>query len=1220
MKEQTRVRSAKSALGLRAAFRGGSMTARPGTAAARSEWTKTSMSLSAFNDEWSKFLETEKCPPILGLVPLSDGDCAELSRLLAAEFSRLSFLAPCQVLLRLLDQFPAILAIWISRKAGEAYDAGAFWDQFREKTGVGVAVTQRPGFTVAFLRACRKTMSNFTAPAVVMRPYVDEFLFQAGLPLCHCEIYVRALRSVAADCGLPVPDDLDAVEDLRSALLARSELAVRRIVQRALEGPAGLFILEVTLRVVRDEDFGSINPQLGERLREFFATHARHMTGTAVRWPFLRLGENCVSLEVVGPQQPSGVIGASGFCWSVNGTRFRTAAADEFIYPVRNEKRAVVELLGLRSGRSLRREFDLCPADGQPPFFLFPAATQKQWRGTVDANACQLPCGDYWLVHATEHTLDGPTTRLDWEHNFYATSLLKLRPGSDFALTNSDGEDVCRFRPAVLPFVEVSGDSLLTNDGLRIHYAWHELPTVWLPETEAESVGDWTLQAAFNDFVGEWELLPKASGTKGKMFSCVPQAGEFPGELPPAMYEVRFEVLRRGHRQCSQTLWLWHGLTSAGDNFFQWAVAPANLTLKNCEGFQLVGNQVHHTRDNSSQHCLRFEIGGIVRTFRWSPPGVFVESFLRFPGKAIQPQAHKLGETFSASVGTPRCLRVAHVPAVDAELLVNGQVHQRLNAGLWRGFVDVRLDSLATTHPQGGSITLRRGGIDVPVAEFTRPLVPLIIEYTTDENYESLLCKFNDDVRWVRPRVYELISGQLVEFDGRRFGTSGHCLFHNEGLPTLECASIAKDIFFEARLYRITLDVPRTGWPEGVWLIELDVRRDDTSEWQPLTDDRGGRLPVIVLQPPAATPESYRAQCLWWAFGEGLAVETLTGRLPPSTGNEKQLCELLGEIGDWLGRGFSAQAWFRLRCLEVFFGELAKQAAWLLQNESERISEPLLAAAAREEGANPARSLFVAVPNLLALPAEQYCVLNNTDALRGSLLWCAEIATAPRVADAFRDLFFRVQLAAGSRIPGLFSVLQHFRNFASAVQQQARSGDPADFRGFDYQRYFGVTIGPLNDLPSGTDWSEAEALTRVHVQWALMQLQQRRDRSEGGSLAEANQVFSAATDLQAWLVPRLSERTRLMPTSIWAAPWFDVDLPDDALTTSCARFASLFALVARTAAAGWIPFGDVLVFLSHRHGRSAVAKAVTTLVRMAPELFGYHLMFWELMVRTYPHE
>jgi hypothetical protein len=94
-----------------------------------------------------------------------------------------------------------------------------------------------------------------------------------------------------------------------------------------------------------------------------------------------------------------------------------------------------------------------------------------------------------------------------------------------------------------------------------------------------------------------------------------------------------------------------------------------------------------------------------------------------------------------------------------------------------------------------------------------------------------------------------------------------------------------------------------------------------------------------------------------------------------------------------------------------------------------------------------------------------------------------------------------------------------------------------------------------------------------------------------------------------------------MPEPAWNHPWLDVDIPDDALAGQCARFCSIYALAARASAAGWLKFSDVTNWLHRRpHGVSDNSKAVTTLVCLSPELLGYYLMFWELIIRTSPHD
>ena len=43
-----------------------------------------------------------------------------------------------RTLFGLLHEFPACLAVWLARKAGEAYEAGAFWEKFGTLIGVTI--------------------------------------------------------------------------------------------------------------------------------------------------------------------------------------------------------------------------------------------------------------------------------------------------------------------------------------------------------------------------------------------------------------------------------------------------------------------------------------------------------------------------------------------------------------------------------------------------------------------------------------------------------------------------------------------------------------------------------------------------------------------------------------------------------------------------------------------------------------------------------------------------------------------------------------------------------------------------------------------------------------------------------------------------------------------------------------------------------------------------
>lgn len=77
----------------------------------------------------------------------------------------------------MLPQFPACLSVWLARKAGEAYEAGAFWEKFGSLIGAHISLNQRAELAQRFRDMCHNTMAAWLpppkdAPGVVARPVV----------------------------------------------------------------------------------------------------------------------------------------------------------------------------------------------------------------------------------------------------------------------------------------------------------------------------------------------------------------------------------------------------------------------------------------------------------------------------------------------------------------------------------------------------------------------------------------------------------------------------------------------------------------------------------------------------------------------------------------------------------------------------------------------------------------------------------------------------------------------------------------------------------------------------------------------------------------------------------------------------------------------------------------------------------------------------------------
>lgn len=1176
------------------------------------------MKLSDYNDAWKTFLESDKCPPVLGLAPLSNEEADEIRSLVQAQlpiqqnqrFSRL---------LALVQRYPAVMTVWLARVAGEAYDDGNFWENFTRLVGVEITAPARPEFVRTFRQCCFLAgITTLDPPQLGAFIYMERMLFQAGLPLCHAEHFANSMRWVERQYSLPDPDAPDAGQDLRAMMGRSPYLANIPILRKALAGPAGPLICEVALRVALDAEPLEINPAIAKAVKEAFED-VGHGMAERPRAPFLRLAADFGSLEVVCPKQPASLVGPTGLLWVVGGTPQRVGANDETTFPVSSQGHFSVELRGLAGGHNLRREFDLRWSELKQPFLAFDSAT-RCWHRVEDGEVIALRSGQYWVLHSVESQFDAATRRWDWPDGQSALSEIILHPGQQLTLTAN--EKSFAFKAAQVPFFAPNGKTVCTDELERIHYGWSNLPEVWCPiEDDAVASADWKLHIQSG---GQEHVVPLTDGElNGNMLRYQPDGKEVLKTLTPGLHPIQLSIARGNRRpQCKETFKLWVGLREYREGVsFDCDALPVNIRWGDCLGLPWDGKALKHTNDNRRQHVLAFEASDEIVTFRFSRSGTFLESFEKRAGHAIHPEACRLGDSFSASVQSARFLRIWHIPADDYKILVNGITVQEVARAGGRLFSDLSLGNLSAQFPSGGQISINLRGHSIAVAKFTKPLVPRFADTQSDDNYESLVFKFAEEVSWVRPRIRELVSGKLIEFEGQRFSPAGHCTFTSEGLPTLECANVSADINAESALHRVSLDVPKVGWPEGsIWLMELEIRRDESSVWQLLSDELGGGFPVVLAIPSTTAPVGLKGMAYWWAFSHGLSGGLIPNTVSLTPEIESSLCELMGEVSSLLSRGYNDKAWQRLKGLERLFFELGRTTARRLEC-SPVIARDLIQAAGRESISNPARSLFVVIPELLTLSGEAYAGMPDTDGLRDSLRWCARTRSHSRVAEGFIDAM--EQVTTGT-LPGIFGVLRNFANSATVMQPATNAQQPVDLKKFNFPRYRSHIVGPIRESHvAQAEWIEHspfDKLCRNHALRAMGALRQRRQSEGGHNGNQANTVFAYASELRSWLQTRLGGRASFVSQNTWMSPWLDSDFADDALATNLNCYASMAALAARASAAGWMRYADFLSWQAGRFGLENSIKASTTLVAMSPDLFGFYLLLWELLIRTEPHD
>jgi hypothetical protein len=256
---------------------------------------------------------------------------------------------------------------------------------------------------------------------------------------------------------------------------------------------------------------------------------------------------------------------------------------------------------------------------------------------------------------------------------------------------------------------------------------------------------------------------------------------------------------------------------------------------------------------------------------------------------------------------------------------------------------------------------------------------------------------------------------------------------------------------------------------------------------------------------------------------------------------------------------------------------------------------------------------FVHLPSLLALPANRYRELPSGDPLNDALRNCGKLSLGNSVLDLIQDDWSLLDVNA----------ISCFANFGELAQ----GGSDVllqEFNNFDHSRYLQTVLGTFQRERLVSDWAGGSLLGNAHLVFALTELVRRydeatrhNDRSEL-NLGAANKLLNCSPRFRVWLQSRLSSQ-QIMSERAWNAPWPQFIANEDFLE-KFPRFASLFALAARAAAADLITFDDVLTWLERQvEHRWMGEDGIAALVRLGPEIFGYQFIFWELILRTRPH-
>jgi hypothetical protein len=1154
--------------------------------------------LKELDQKWRAYFLSDACPPVPGLAPLSDEEAERIGQKVIVHAHLPTYQKPpWRVLFALVETFPACLAVWLARKAGEAYESGAFWERFGELIGISIPMVQREEFANRFRRATWTTMTNWLPPVELGgHNIVSQFLHQAGLPLDRCAGFAQLVRKVERSIGLPEIESADAGEQLREAILEDLQAYPVPTLRRALQGPAGTAICAVALDVVFKGDFSGVNPRLGHELEQVFQYSGKETLRRSAAQPFIRIGADLGSLELVGPRQDHALLSERGLTWVVDGRRYPTPRTEEFVVPVTDRTRVMIELAGLKSGSAPARTFALRLEDLSSPFMLFDARTRKH-RKISDL----IPPGDYLLLHRVEDALSNSDGTYEWSDGKRAISLFTLLPGTSVMLQSHELPP-WTFRATLTPYFAPNGGSIEPEDGEMIFYDWNHLPSVWLSTDEVTEgrLDNWKVRLSHNGC--EFDLkLRSSSDQNAGCTKCLIDDNSVLGSLSAGLHQLKL-TLHRGERsriEAHAEYLFWKGLVAYDKKEFRIESTPHNLVESECLGFSFGSRSIRHLYDRYHHHSLTFVVADTNRTFAWTQPGVFLESLDRIVGQSSKARPHRLGEAFSANLESVRWLRIWLAAQNDWEVRVDGRLWAKALPGDRRTFIELSLSSLAVASPQGGAITLTAGGAEVLVAHFTSPLHPIAVDRIDDGLHIGFRFDFTELITWVKPIVRDLASGKSWDFEGLELSDGEETCFTQTDLQPIKCTrSQSSD---SQPSHSITLMIPKHNWEPGLWLIELEIRRDEHSDWERTTQGDNLHCPLSLCSFPTEVNERVRSQFFWGAVNQSLSIQ----RIPNLNEQDRSdLFELMADLIALQQQRVIPAAKRELTWLTNAVRTLSEVSSHLaLQSNGGDLQLKLLNLACQDS----THAGFIYLPSLLALPSNVYRDLPTGDPLNDALRLCGNIRGADSIVDIVRDDQDLLSM----------QMLACFANFNQLAARPKAEGLTAQFEAFDYQRYWQQILGSLKVERLASNWSGSELLGKEHLVSALEELVRQYDaKADDSRLGAANSLLHSASQFRAWLNDRLNSRG-IMSKQAWLAPWPSLEAPNSDFLESAPRFASLFALAARAAAAGWLNFDEALNWLEGRVPKQRMAEeGIAVLVNLAPELFGNQLMFWELMIST----
>lgn len=547
------------------------------------------------------------------------------------------------------------------------------------------------------------------------------------------------------------------------------------------------------------------------------------------------------------------------------------------------------------------------------------------------------------------------------------------------------------------------------------------------------------------------------------------------------------------------------------------------------------------------------------------------------------------------------------------------------------GNVEFSLADLAVRHPHGGKIDIDLGNAKTLVARFASPFRPKLLENPSTPGWRSLDFILGHGVERVRVVCVELCSGRREEFEPRSFDGSDEIIFHNAkaGLPRIRVrAGSRKDPTQSVtgtslgtsmgglletafrqhpsagngslNTTRLGIDLPISGWPEGLWFVGLEAARNVGDVCECLTGPDGkAAVRLIAAKPSDNSPEILRL--VWHAWQQTLQDRSQAWLEWPWTHDAlTRAVNIVEAVRAMFPHGFTELLTPDFAWVGLLERAVAGAAENLLKAGDESAPRILLDLARSHKG----RLRLLRVPEVLAFPAHVYTALQHREPAFVALRQCAEMGLSARLSQHVIEC------------PEKFAAefLRGFKNFASIKQYAAKE----ELSAFDIRKYWQTLIQAPNSAGNFAPVDGCDLLGVSHWQWAWREFRHRYAERQGiEEMGYANACANQAGSLLAFVRSKV-DGTLLIPKAVWVAPWPDIETNVN-FEENLPHLCSAVALAARVAGARKIAFAEALTALRGNLTPQSFNAGLRALLELTPELLGFFLLFWQSILNTSPH-